>query len=115
MIVGFLTTFFFERRALTESRAEAEKLKKELEQLKLGILTIGGGSAVKPRPEDPNASPDELLEWLRAHQDATGKVGLNHLTTHFITEWSQANLDQALRRLTTEGAITMEDEWVHIR
>jgi len=115
MVVGLLTAVFFERRALAASRAEAAELRRELDALKAGILTIGGGSVGPRARNEAVGSTDKMFQWLREHQNAAGRIRIDHVMTRFMGEWSKVGVDNTLDQLNADGLIAVEGEWIRIR
>jgi hypothetical protein len=115
IIAGYLTAYYFERRSLNASRAEADVLREEIRRLKLGLLSINGSKTDPTNGPTPGSeSSDLLLAWIRSHQDADGRVNHSRLATHFLAIWTRRELDLATEQLISNGTISLEDEWIRI-
>lgn len=115
MIAGVLTSYFFERRSLSASRAEADASREEIRRLKMGLLSINGTDADPlKRPAPSSESSDLVLAWIRSHQDADGRVNRSRLATHFLAIWTRRELDLATDHLISNGTISVEDEWIRM-
>jgi hypothetical protein len=82
-------------------------------------VALGGDLPTLPAhssdPSDEISNPsDEILAWIRSHQDADGRVNHSTLATHFLTSWAKKDLDSAIDHLMRNGTICMEDEWLRI-
>lgn len=91
-LVGWVTSWWFERRALVAARdenaeleAELERLCTELGQMRSVVLSLGGTPSVDTR-RSPNGADlsGQVLTRARAMQDAAGRVAVSHLTAQFL-------------------------------
>jgi hypothetical protein len=115
IIAGFLTAYYFERRSLNESRAEANELREEISRLKMGLIGIHGSGADPANGPTPSSEAgDQVLAWIRSHQDADGRVSHSRLDTHFLATWTRRELDLATEQLISTGTISLEGEWIRM-
>lgn len=118
LFTGALSGFYFERRSTNTARLRADALEQELRALRESIYVSGGHPtpARGAQSEPPQELEISVLEWIRQHQDAAGRVRANVLALHFIdASFSQDQVDAAVEKLCSEFKIINEDEWLRLR
>ncbi|MEV6059662.1 hypothetical protein [Nocardia asteroides] len=114
---GILTGFFFERRSTRSARADVASLEDQLRILREVMYSAG----LNPNETNnalvtgPLETAPAVLDWIRNHQDASGRVDRKMLVTHFLADGFQVSeVERALADLCAGGEITQTDDWLMI-
>jgi hypothetical protein len=113
IIVGVLTGYYFEHRSTKAARAQNDELKRQLQELRETVYSLGGSSGTTVEIPPSGDLVSDVLRWASTVQDPSGRVAKSQLMTHFIESGkAKADVDDALNRLSTAGSIRLADHWI---
>ena len=123
-LLGWLSNLWFERRALRTSERENQQLRQELERLqsdltrmRTTLLSLGANEASERSSPGPDGQLlEQVTERARRTQDAEGRVDVQQLAAHFVSEGvCKPDLDACLQRLVADGRAERSGHWLRIR
>lgn len=113
-VFGFLSGWFFDKRARNAAREDNSKLRRELRAIAAGYGSVGPSGRAVPAGVAPDL-PTAVRARAIATQDASGKVGRHDLIAYFVQRGpTAADVEVALRDLVAAGILLEEGKWVRV-
>jgi hypothetical protein len=116
LVIGVVTSWFFERRATKAARLENEVLKRELESLREGLYTVGAPVPEVSSPlQRPHDLSGEIFNWVRHHQDVERRVSRHEVMGYFFAAgYSADEIGRSLDSLGSRRQLHVAAEWIEI-
>jgi hypothetical protein len=116
LVLGLLTGYYFERRASRGTRIQNEELKKQVNQLRELVLSLGGSPPSQNVSAGAADIDDNLLNWAKRSQGPNGLTRTSRLIEYFIQRGSaRADVLASIDRLEVAGLIEHHGEWIKIK
>ena len=114
-VLGLLTGFYFERRALAAARGQSEELGQELESIRHSVYSLGG--AVEP--QSPSTQRGDLADQVgrraRAIQDPSGRLNKLVLIAYFVGQGHGSDeIEEAIALLCANGSARDSGKWLEM-